>query len=173
MNEYSTSEKIVNGVIAKHQSVFILHREGDIDKVEMCLAVNITKRQQLLQFDRTSMYAPALAVSDRYVVVKNPDTEQLIIYDFITKQTETIYLDVYPVGLHFLPDGHLLGVGGDKLIKYKLANGKLTTVWTCGGVTDGSKVCSDINGLIYVSTNNNLKTVYTISPVGKTFIYIK
>jgi len=103
LSEYSASEKIVTEVIETPQNVFILHREGDISKVEMCLPGDITKRQQLFQFDRTGQVAAIMAVSDRYVVVKNPDTKQLIFYDFITKQTETIHPDVYPRGLHFLP----------------------------------------------------------------------
>ncbi|KAF6033440.1 hypothetical protein EB796_008252 [Bugula neritina] len=165
LSEYSTSVKKVTGVIETPQNVFILHREGDISKVEMCLAGDITKRQQLFQFDRTSNTGAVMAVSDRYVAVNHPDTRQLIIYDFITKQTETIHPDVPLLGLHFLPDGHLLGVGGGKLMKYKVENGKLTTVWTCDGVTDGYSVCTDANGLIYVS-GQSLKSLYIISLSG-------
>jgi len=169
LSEYSSSEKQVTGVIETPQNVFILHSKGGIDKVDMCLAGDITKRQQLFQFDRTGDGAAVMVVSEGYVVVNHPDTKQLIIYDFITKQTETTHPDVFPVGLHFLPDGHLLGVGGGKLMKYKVENGELTTVWTCEDVTNGNRVCSDSIGLIYVCTNNNLKTVYIISPEGKTF----
>jgi len=165
LSEYSTSEEVVTGVIETPQNAFILHREDDISKVEMCLTGDITKRQQLFQFDRTSAIAALMAVSDRNVVVKNPGTGQLIIYDFITKQTETIHPDVYPADLHFLPDGHLLGVGGGELIKYKIENGKLTTVWTCDDVTDAYSVCADSVGLIYVS-GMNLKLLYILSPSG-------
>jgi len=167
LSEYSTSEKQVSGVIETPQNVFILHREDDISKVDMCLAGDITKKQQLFQFNRTSNGAAVMAVSDRHVVVNHLDTKQLIIYDFITKQTETIHPDVFPLGLHFLPDGHLLGVGKDKLIKYKVENGKLTTVWTCDGVAEGYGVWSDPNGLIYVCANRSVKAVYIISPKGK------
>jgi len=167
LSEYSTREEKVSGVIETPQNVFILHLEGDICKVDMCLAGDITKRQQLFQFDRTTRGVAVMAVYGRYVVVKNPDTKQLIIYDFITKQTDTIRPDVLPFGLQFLPDGHLLGVGGGKLIKYKVENGNLTTVWTCDGVTRGYGVCTDSNGLIYVCANNNVKAVYIISPKGK------
>jgi len=165
LSECSTSEKVVNSVIETPQNVFILHREVDIDKVDMCLTGDITKRQQLFQFDRKGSGAAVMAVSDRYVVVNHLDTKQLIIYNFITKQTETIHPDVYPLGLHFLPDGHLLGVGKGTLMKYKLENGKLTTVWTCDDVTDGYSVCADYNGLIYVS-GMGLKSLYIISPSG-------
>jgi len=55
-------------VIETPQNVFILHREGDIDKVETCLAGDITKTQQLFQFDRTGNVAALMAVSDRHVV---------------------------------------------------------------------------------------------------------
>jgi len=169
LSEYSTSEKRVAGVIETPQNVFILHREGDISKVDMCLAGDITKRQQLFQFDRTGFGAAVMAVSDIYVVVNPPDTKELIIYDSMTKQTETVHPDVYPLGLHFLPDGHLLGVGECKLTKYKVENGKLTKVWTCDGVTDGYSVCTDSNGLIYLSTLTD-KTICIISPIGKAFL---
>jgi len=169
LSEYSASEKRVAGVIETPQNVFILHREGDMDKVEMCLVGDITKRQllqqQLFQFGRISGSAAVMAVSDRYVVVTHPDYEQLIIYDFITKQTETIHPNVYLLGLHFLPDGHLLGASRDKLIKYKVENGKLTTVWTCDDVTGGYSVCADSDSLIYVS-GLNLKSLYIISHSG-------
>jgi len=169
LSEYSTSVEKVTGVTETPQNVFILHREGDISKVEMCLAGDITKTQQLFQFDRTGNGAAVMAVSDKHVVVDHPDTKQLIIYDFITKQTETIHPDVYPRGLHFLPDGHLLGVGRGELIKYKVENGKLTTVWTCDDVTNGYSVCADSDGLIYVFADN-IKTCYIISPIGKNLL---
>jgi len=166
LSEYSTSEKEVTRVTETPQNVFILHSEGKIDKVEMCLAGDITKRQQLFQFDRTGKAAAVMAVSDRHVVVKNPDTQQLIIYDFITKQTETIHPDMLPRGLHFLTAGHLLGVHGYKLMKYKVENSKLITVWTCDGVTYGYSACNDSDGLIYVGTIDDVKAVYIISPEG-------
>jgi len=81
MSEYSASEKRVSGVIETPQNIFILHREGDISKVDMCLAGDMTKRQQLFQFDRTESVVAVTAVSERYVVGKNPDTKQLIIYN--------------------------------------------------------------------------------------------
>jgi len=165
LSKYSTSDKKVTGVIETPQNIFILHREGDISKVEMCLAGDITKRQQLFQFNRKGRGVAVMAVSDRHVVVKNPDTKQLIIYDFITQQRETIRPDVYPFGLHFLPDSHLLGAGGDKLIKYKVENGELTTVWTCDDVTEGYSVCADSDGLIYVS-GETLQSLHIISPSG-------
>jgi len=166
MSEYSTSEKRVSGVIETSQNVFIIQKKGDISKVEMCLTDDITKRQELLQFDRTSNDAAIMAVSDRYVVVNHPDTKQLIIYDFITKKTQTlIHSGLFPFGLHFLPDGHLLVAGKGKLRNYKIENQKLTTVWTCDGVTDGRSVCTDSDGLIYVS-GKCLKSLYIISPSG-------
>jgi len=166
LSEYSTSENVVTGVIGTPQNVFILHRESDIFKVEMCLAGDITKRQQLFQFDKKYNCAAAMAVSDRYVLVTYLDTKQLIIYDFITKQTETIFSDVNVNDLHFLPDGHLLVVDGTKLMKYKIENKKLTTVWTCDGLTEGYSVCAGSNSLIYVF-GNNIKKIYVISSVGK------
>ncbi|KAF6021085.1 hypothetical protein EB796_020607 [Bugula neritina] len=166
LSKYSTSEKVVNCVIETLQNVFILHRSGDISKVDMCLAGDITKRQQLFQFDRTGNFAPVMAVSYRYVVVNLPDTDQLIIFDLITKQKETIKPVVYLTGLHFLPDGHLLGVGRGALRKYKVGIGKLTPVWTCIHLPYGYSVCADSNGIIYVCADS-IKTSYIISPMGE------
>ncbi|KAF6034666.1 hypothetical protein EB796_007028 [Bugula neritina] len=165
LSEYSTSEKVVTGVIETPQNVFILHREGDISKVEMCLVGDITKRQQLFQFDRTGGIAAVMAVSDRHVVVNHPDTKQLIIYDFITKQTDTTRPDVLTCGIHISPNGHLLVVGEGKLIKYKVENGKLTKIWTCEDVTDGYSVWTDSPDIIYVS-GKFLKSIYIISSSG-------
>jgi len=72
----------VTSVIEHHQHLFILHKKSGISKVDMCLADDITKRKELFQFDRPSNKVPVMTVSDKYVVVKNPDTRELIIYDF-------------------------------------------------------------------------------------------
>jgi len=119
----STDVKTVTSVVEHHQNVFILHAAPDAWKVEMCLTDDTTKRKGLFQFPRTSNTAAVMAVSDRYVVIDNPDTNQLVIYDFESQQTERTYCSLD--GLRFLPDGCLLGVSGSKLQKYKIENGEL------------------------------------------------
>jgi len=73
---------------------------------------------------------------------------------------------IHVVYTFYHADGHLLGVDGYKLMKYKVENGKLTTVWTCKDVTDGDSVCSDPDDLIHVGTTDDVKAVYIISPEG-------
>jgi len=154
----------VTSVVEHHQNVFILHKNGNIFKVEMCLAGDITKRKQLFQFHRTNNTAPVLAVSDKYVVVKNPDTKDLLVYDFTSQQTEKIS-SMNLFGLQFEPDSNLLGVCGSKLQKYKIDNGELVELWTCDDIIDGYSLCTDSNGLIYVTTSI-LKKIYVISSQG-------
>jgi len=142
------------------QNVFILHKKGDISKVEMCLNGDITKRKNLFQFNRTSYIAAVMTVSDRYVVVKNPDTRQLIIYDFTSLKTRKT--DQYLLFIQFLPDGNLLGVGEGKLQKYRIENGQLVELWTYDDIEDGYNLCTDSDKLIYVSTES-LKKIYVVS----------
>jgi len=155
LNSCSTDVKTVTSVVEYHQNVFILHRGGSISKVDMCLAGDITKRKELFQFP---------TVSDRYVVVGNPDTNQLIIYDFTSQQTTKVnFLNL--LGLQFLPDGCLLGVCGSKLQKYKIKNGQLVELWTCDDLKGGYSLCTDSNGLIYVLAQS-LKKIYVVSSQG-------
>jgi len=159
----STDVKSVTSVVEHHQNVFILHRDGNIFKVEMCLAGEITKRQQLFQFHRTNNTAAVMAVSDRYVVVRNPDIKELIIYDFASQQTNKN--SCYLLGLQFLPDGCLLGVCKGKLQKYRIENGQLVELWTCDDVKCGYSFCTDSDGLIYVAARS-LKKIYVVSSQG-------
>jgi len=168
VNLCSTGVYSVASVIEHHQNVFILHTANNTDIVEMCLAGDITKKKKLFQFPRTSNSAPVMTVSDRYVVVENPDTDQLIIYDFISQQTGKIN-SLNLLGLQFGPDSSLLGACGSKLKKYKIENGELVELWTCDDIKDGYSLCTDSDGLIYV-TAKFLKKIYVVSSEG-TVIY--
>jgi len=101
-----------------------------------------------------------MAVSDKYVVVKNPDTRELIIYDFVSQQTNKS--SCYLRSLQFLPDGCLLGVCEGKLQKYRIENGELVELWTCDDFKNGHSLCTGSDGLIYVSTRS-LKKIYVVS----------
>jgi len=160
----STDVKSVVSVVEHHQNVFILHRAPGTWKVEMCLADDITKRKTLFQFPKKSNTAAVMAVSDRYVVVRNPDTKLLIIYDFTSQQTERNNL-LYSTGLQFLADGCLLGVCESKLQKYRLENGELVELWTCDDIDEGYSLCTGSDGLIYVSAKS-LKKMYVVSYQG-------
>jgi len=135
-------------------------QKSGISKVDMCLADDITKRKELFQFDRTSNKVPTMAVSDRYVVVRNPYTKELIIYDYASQQTNKN--SCYLLGLQSLPDGNLLGICEGKLQKYRIENGQLVELWTCVDIEDGYSICTYSDGLIYVSTKS-LKKIYVVS----------
>jgi len=150
----------VTSVVEHHQHLFILHKNSGISKVDMCLANDITKRKELFQFDRTSNKVPVMAVSDRYVVVRNPDTKDLIIYDYASQQTNKS--SCYLLSLQFLPDGCLLGVCKSKLQKYRIDNGQLVEIWTCDDFKNRHSLCTGSDGLIYVSTKS-LKKIYVVS----------
>jgi len=160
----STDFHSVTSMVEHHQNVFILHNPYGQYQVELCLTDDITKRRKLFQFSGTSNKVAVMAVSNRYVVVKNPDTHQLIIYDFTSQRTEKINSKNL-IGLQFLPDGCLLGVCEGKLQKYKIENRELIEIWTCDDIKDGYSPCADSNGLIYVTTTS-LKKIYIISSQG-------
>jgi len=160
----STDVKTVTSVVECHQNVFILHRARGTCIAEMCSAGDITKRKELFQFPRTSNIVAVMAVSDRYVVVTNPDTSQLIIYDLTSQQTEKIS-SMNLLGLQFGPDNNLLGVFGSKLRKYKIENGQLVELWTCDDIRDGYSLCTDSDGLIYV-VGRSSKKIYVVSSQG-------
>jgi len=163
LNPCSTNVKTVTSVVEHHQNVIILYREGNISKVDMCLDGDITKKKEIFQFDRTGNFAAVMAVSDRYVVVRNPDTKELVIYDYASQQTNKN--SCYLLGLQFLPDGCLLGVVGGKLQKYKIENGQLVELWTCYDLKGGYSLCTDSNGLIYVTARSR-KKMYVVSSQG-------
>jgi len=158
----SANVKSVTSIVEHHQNVFILHTVNNTDIVEMCLADDITKRKELFQFPRTSNTAAVIAVSDRYVVATDPDNKQLIIYDFTSQQTNRS--SCHLLGLQFGPDSNLLGVCISKLQKHKIENGQLAELWTCDDIKDGYTVCTDSDGLIYVTTRS-LK-IFVVSSQG-------
>jgi len=160
----STDVKSVTSLVEHHQNVFILHRMNNTDIVEMCLADDITKRKELFQLSRRRNIAAIMTVSDRYVMATDLDANQLIIHDFTSQRTEKISL-MNLLSLQFLPDGCLLGVFESKLKKYKIENGELVKLWTCDDIEDGYSLCTDSNGLIYV-TARSLKKMYVASSQG-------
>jgi len=160
----STDMKIVTSVIEHHQNLIILYNVNNTDMIEMCLAGDITKRKKLFYLHRTSYTAAIMTVSDRYVVVKNPDAKQLTIYDFTSQQKEKKY-SVDALNLQLLPGACLLGVCKEKLQKFKIENGQLVELWTCNDITDGYRLCTDSNGFIYVTTRL-LKKIYVVSSQG-------
>jgi len=155
---------LATSVVEHHQNAFILHRARDTCIVEMCSADDITKRKELFQLSRTSSIAAVMAVSDRYVVVKDPDTKELIIYDFTSQQTVK-FSCMNLLGLQFGPDSNLLGVSGSKLQKYRIENGKLVKLWACDDIRDGCSLCTDSDGLIYVLTRFS-KKIFVVSSQG-------
>ncbi|KAF6021664.1 hypothetical protein EB796_020024 [Bugula neritina] len=164
---YNKTDTSVAKVIEKNQTIYILHTEEKTDKIEMCLSCDMTNKHKLFQFERTSDSITSMAVSDKYVAVINPDTNQIILFDLLTRQSQILDLNFVALDLQFLPDGHLLAVGGDTLFKLRIDNGDLTLIWACEETFGSSSLCTDCNGLIYVDTLNNLKKLYIVSPEGE------
>jgi len=164
---YNKTATSVANVIEKNQTIYILSTEEKTDKVEMCLSSNMASKHKLFQFERTSDSITSMAVSDKYVAAINPDTNQLILFDLITKQTDHFSFSFAVYDLQFLPDGNLLTVSEDTLFKFRIDNGNLTPIWACEEMVKSSGLCTDSNGLIYVTTYDSLKTMYIVSPEGR------
>ena len=168
MIRYNTNVRGVTSAVEHHRDVFILHKDGKTDAVDMCLP-GVTQRNKLFELQLTGNMVSFLAVSERYVVATNPDKDQLLLYDFLTKQTTTLTPGLAPWNVHFLLDGDLLVLSSSQpqtLTRFRIENNQLTKVWTCDDLNFGFHVCTDSDSLIYVSTFNKEKTLYIISPSG-------
>ena len=180
LKKYNMPFKIVTAAIEHHQAIYILHREEDTCKVEMCLP-DLKQWQTLFEFKNTSKNVASMSASNRYIVVYVPTgsvPRRLIIYDFITKQCKTTQADI-PCLPYFLPDGHLLAVHGEcnQLSKYSIEEGELTLIWSCKDLPNIRAVCADSNGLIYgvtCITDETCQTtcLYIISPTGKEILLL-
>ena len=161
---YDTVFKQVTSVVEYRNNIYVLHRVGDIDKVEMCLP-DMKSSYKLFEFKRDSAPAASMTVSDKYIVVCNPDNGWwLIIYDIISKEKKYRQPDVraHP---YFLPDGQLLVIMADRIAKYRPSDEELTIIHE--GLKKVQHICTDEDGLIYVSTRENQRVLYIISPDGK------
>ena len=168
MIRYDTNVIRVTSILEHCRNIFVLHRDDNTVIVEMCLP-GVTQKNKLFELQRTGDRASFLAVSDRYVAAINPDNNQLLLYNFLSKQTTTLTLELAPWDVHFLPDGDLLVLNRSQyksLTRYRIENNQLTKVWTCEDITDGHSVCTDSGGLIYVSTLNKRKILYVLSTTG-------
>ena len=161
---YDTVFKYVTSVVEYRNTIYVLHRVGDICKVEMCLP-DMKSSYKLFEFKRDSTAAASMTVSDKYIVVCNPDNDfQLIIYDIISKEKKYRQPDVRDKP-YFLPDGQLLVHWVNKIAKYRPSDEELTIIHE--GLKNVLYMCTDEDGLIYVSTLNNQRVIYIISPDGK------
>ncbi|KAF6021665.1 hypothetical protein EB796_020025 [Bugula neritina] len=158
--------KVVTGVMEHHQNTYILHRVNVTCKLEVCLTDDISKRKEIFQFERTGTIAPMMAISEKYVIVNDLDSKQLIAYDFVTKSTVIIYPYIALLGVHFVTDSQFLAVGEDKLIKYRIEEAMIVPVWICENINSGYGICTDSHGVIYVVTRNNEQLIHVISPAG-------
>ena len=167
LKKSEVTEATVTSVVEHRNIIYMLtvseNEKGQfIGEVMMCLS-DMRESQKLFEFK--VLKAAFISVSDRYIVVYNfsESVHQQIIYDFNSKQCKTTQIDS-PYLPHFLSDGHLLTVAPreDKLTKYKIEDGEMTSKWTCEGLDNAFAACSDSNGLIYVSTSDDTKTIYII-----------
>ncbi|XP_067941718.1 uncharacterized protein [Watersipora subatra] len=159
INLLVTSVRVYNNI------VYILHDNGNERTVYQCLS-EVSKREKLFSFNYLGKAASEAAVGKDYIVAINPDEGKLVLYNFTTKLTMILTPSIRPFDLHFLPDGDLLtlSVSSNNLIRCRIEDDQLTTIWTCEGLDEACTVTSDIDGFIYVSSR--IKTIYIISPEG-------
>ena len=169
ITKYDTGQWRVSSVVEHHRNVFILHQTRHTCFVEICLP-GVTQREKLFEFQSTSIDPTSLTVSEKYVVVINPETKTLLLYDFLTKQTVTLTPTVNPTDVYFLPDGDLLvlGLSDDSIFRYKIENNQLTLVWTYTDISIFGRggICTDHNGLIYACSTGFGQTIVILSPEG-------
>lgn len=158
---------MVNVTVVEQQgTMFVLNHKGNARRVEMCLP-NSTSKHRLLEFQQVDRMHLFVTASDRYVATTNRDTNEILLYDLLTKQATAAKTESSSNILHFLPDGDLLATGFrvDCLTKYRVNDGQLTKLWTCKGLRESCGICSGSDGLYYVTTWNR-RTVYIVSPDG-------
>ena len=168
------SYKKVYAVVEHSHSVYLLHQEDNDCRVELCFS-NLQVRQTLFDFRFSGNCTPEMAVSDRHVVIYNAhgstSKKKLLIYSFCYRQTKTIQVATAHSPC-LLPDGHLLAAANYQLVKYNIEDSKLTTIWTCEGLKNISRVCTDAHGFIFACAYASVKTIYIISPAGKSLSFI-
>ncbi|XP_067943192.1 uncharacterized protein [Watersipora subatra] len=155
----------VTSVQVCNNSTYVLGRNGDERTVYQCLS-DMSQREKLFSFNYLGNTASFIAVSKYYIVASEPVKDKLVLYNFSTRNTTLLTSAVSPTNMHFLPDGQLLVVSKDTLIRCKIEIDKLIIIWTCEGLEAAHAVTSDVDGFIYVSSYKS-KVIYIISPQGE------
>ncbi|XP_067941924.1 uncharacterized protein [Watersipora subatra] len=172
LNKESTEIKslitlCITSVQVCNNNAYVLGWNDDERTVYQCLS-NLSQKEKLFSFNYLGNTASVIAVSKDYIVASEPVKEKLVLYNFSTRSTTLLTPAVSPINMHFLPDGQLLVVSlrQDTLIRCKLENDQLITIWTCKDLVGARGVTSDIDGFIYVTTFKK-KIIYIISPQGE------
>ncbi|XP_067943299.1 uncharacterized protein [Watersipora subatra] len=157
----------VTSVQVCNNSPYVLGWNGDEKTVYQCLS-DVSQREKLFSFNYLGNTASYISVSKDYIVASEPVEEKLVLYNFTTRSTTLLTPDVLPTNVYFLPDGQLLVVSKRQatLIRCKIENDQLITIWTCGGLEGARRITSDVDGFIYVTTYER-KVIYIISPQGE------
>lgn len=168
VHSYDTPHRTVNSVVANLTNNFILHRQGNVCKVDITLADRVDMYHQLFEFDSNSTVAAHITVSEKVIAVKHPDTNKLLTYNIARKSTTAIQPEMDMLKIHLTSDEHILSTirTSRNLIKYSLEGDHLRPVWSCAGVL-GNEICTDNAGLIYVRTDSGRNSMYVISPDGE------
>ncbi|XP_067941719.1 uncharacterized protein [Watersipora subatra] len=161
--------QIITSVQINSNNIYILECSRDNKSVMeitvyQCLS-NVSQKEKLFSFK--SKEISLAAVSKDYLVATKRDEKKLVVYDLFTKSTRFLTPTFWPFDLHFLSDGDLLALStnSDTLIRYRIEDDQLITIWTCEGLLDPRTVTSDGDGFIYASSRR--KTIYIISPEGE------
>ena len=148
----STSTMYVHAVVEYKNTFCVLYRKRSANVVDM-YSPDMTFIRKVLEYPRGSddSSVAAMAVSDRYIVVNKPQTNQLLVHDFFSGAVRSFPTTYNTLGLHFYEDD-LLTVGRGYLTKHKISDGHLREVWSYDGFTKGYSLCTDGQGLIYIAT---------------------
>ena len=168
--------------VCVNYQIFTIREEKTTAYVEMYFP-GVFIKERLFQFQKNSNLVPFIAVSDSYIAVTNPSSCHLYLYNLFAKKKMKFKLEPALWAIHFLSNGDLLATAGEDelgscrtpkvdnsdsniLIKYRIKDGNLSKVWICQDLPYACGVCTDSDGLIYVSAFRN-KKIYVVSPSGQ------
>ena len=167
--EFVPNYGVDSSVAEFKRNIFILQKHGDSYRMMEYMA-NSSHGLVLFELIQSEPSPPLFAVSEKYLTVASHYQSAILLFDFDTKRLQTVFrTDDKAKGMTFLR-GDLLCVYHDRVCKYRLKGETPTTIWTCGGLASARNVCTDDDGLIYVSTSK--KIIYIISPQG-TYLLLK
>ncbi|XP_067943234.1 uncharacterized protein [Watersipora subatra] len=156
-----------------NNSTYVVGENRDTKTVYQCLS-DMSQKEALFSFKYSGNIALFIAVSRDYIAASEPVKGKLILYNFSTRSTTLLTPAVPPFDLHFLSGNQLIIMSRsqDALIRCRIENDQLITIWTCGGFEGVLRVTSDVDGFIYVTTKKK-RVIYIISSQGEILKEIK
>ena len=133
-------------------------------------SISYTSNPPLFTFNCTSATNSCLAVNDQFIVVSNPDINNItmIVYNRQVKTRTTIELKHTPNGCRFMPNSNVLIFSFESGIEsYLLSDdGKsMALQWACDQAPDAHGLAVLKDGVILAHSPNH-KVVYAVSKLG-------